>query len=322
MKSPFTDKEMKLEYEKRTWKFRGEEYDYIHTSWLCEDTGERFTIDDTDTAGFIQVTNQYRTKYGIPFTDEIVAVRKKYNISASKMSLILGFGANQWRHYEAGEVPSVSNGRMIRSIMNPDVFIDMVHSSRHILLPKDYEKIIRQSDVSPLHPEYQPTIFVCERGIYNGYGVLSTDRVKNVLLYVLMKCGDVFYTKMNKLLFYADFVAYRQLGISITGLSYKAIEFGPVPERWDRIYSSFEEISIEPRIIGDREGTILTTSVKPDTSLFTESELHILDEICSSLACYTSTELSELSHQEPAWIDNHHSSSRISYEYAYALKVL
>lgn len=322
MKSPFTDKEMKLEYEKRTWKFRGEEYDYIHTSWLCEDTGERFTTDDTDTAGFIQVTNQYRTKYGIPFTDEIVAVRKKYNISASKMSLILGFGANQWRHYEAGEVPSVSNGRMIRSIMNPDVFIDMVHSSRHILLPKDYEKIIRQSDVSPLHPEYQPTIFVCERGIYNGYGVLSTDRVKNVLLYVLMKCGDVFYTKMNKLLFYADFVAYRQLGISITGLSYKAIEFGPVPERWDRIYSSFEEISIEPRIIGDREGTILTTPVKPDTSLFTESELHILDEICSSLACYTSTELSELSHKEPAWIDNHHSSSRISYEYAYALKVL
>lgn len=322
MKSPFTDKEMKLEYEKRTWKFRGEEYDYIHTSWLCEDTGERFTTDDTDTAGFIQVTNQYRTKYGIPFTDEIVAVRKKYNISASKMSLILGFGANQWRHYEAGEVPSVSNGRMIRSIMNPDVFIDMVHSSRHILLPKDYEKIIRQSEVSPLHPEYQSTIFVCERGIYNGYGVLSTDRVKNVLLYVLMKCGDVFYTKMNKLLFYADFVAYRQLGISITGLSYKAIEFGPVPERWDRIYSSFEEISIEPRIIGDREGTILTTSVKPDTSLFTESELHILDEICSSLACYTSTELSELSHQESAWIDNHHSSSRISYEYAYALKVL
>lgn len=322
MKSPFTDKEMKLEYEKRTWKFRGEEYDYIHTSWLCEDTGERFTTDDTDTAGFVQVTNQYRTKYGIPFTDEIVAVRKKYNISASKMSLILGFGANQWRHYEAGEVPSVSNGRMIRSIMNPDVFIDMVHSSRHILQPKDYEKIIRQSDVSHLHSEYQPTIFVCERGIYNGYGVLSADRVKNVLLYVLMKCGDVFYTKMNKLLFYADFVAYRQLGISITGLSYKAIEFGPVPERWDRIYSSFEEISIEPRIIGDREGTILTTSVKPDTSLFTESELHILDEICSSLACYTSTELSELSHQELAWIDNHYSSSRISYEYAYALKVL
>jgi DNA-binding transcriptional regulator YiaG len=154
MRSPFTDKEMKLEYEKRTWKFRGEEYDYIHTSWLCEDTGERFTTDDTDTAGFIQVTNQYRTKYGIPFTDEIVAVRKKYNISASKMSLILGFGTNQWRHYEAGEVPSVSNGRMIRSIMNPDVFIDMVHSSKHILQPKDYEKIIRQSDVSPLHPEY------------------------------------------------------------------------------------------------------------------------------------------------------------------------
>ena len=160
------------------------------------------------------------------------------------------------------------------------------------------------------------------RGMENGFGPCSLDRLKNVMLLILEQCGNVFYTKMNKLLFYVDFLAFRDRGMSVTGLTYRALSYGPVPERWDRIYSSFDEISIEPRIIGDREGTILTTSVKPDTSLFTKSELHVLDEICSSLACYTSTELSELSHQEPAWIDNHYSSSRISYEYAYALKVL
>ena len=71
MKSPFTGKEMKLVYEKRTWKFRGEEYEYLHAAWRCEDTGEQFTTDESDTAGFIQVTNQYRAKYGIPYTEEI-----------------------------------------------------------------------------------------------------------------------------------------------------------------------------------------------------------------------------------------------------------
>ena len=83
MKSPFTGKEMKRIYEKRTWNFRGEEYEYHHLSWLCEDTGESFTTDESDTAAFVQVTNQYRAKYGIPYTDEIVAVRSRYGISAT-----------------------------------------------------------------------------------------------------------------------------------------------------------------------------------------------------------------------------------------------
>lgn len=46
MKSPFTGKEMKVVYELRTWNFRGEQYEYMHTAWLCEDTGEKFTTWD------------------------------------------------------------------------------------------------------------------------------------------------------------------------------------------------------------------------------------------------------------------------------------
>ena len=102
MKSPFTGEEMQMVYEKRTWDFRGEKYEYIHASWLCADTGERFTDDETDDAGYAQVTNQYRVKYGIPFTDEIISVRERYGLSAAKMAQILGFGINQWRHNEAG----------------------------------------------------------------------------------------------------------------------------------------------------------------------------------------------------------------------------
>ncbi|UKI44945.1 MAG: hypothetical protein L6U16_05850 [Porphyromonadaceae bacterium] len=141
MKSPFTGKEMMRIYEKRTWNFRGEQFEYYHTAWQCPDTGEQFTTDESDTAGFIQVTNQYRQKYGIPYTDEIIAVRNKYGISAAKMSLILGIGVNQYRLYEKGEVPSVSNGRMIRSIMNPKVMLDMIESSKHELSPQEYAKI-------------------------------------------------------------------------------------------------------------------------------------------------------------------------------------
>ena len=74
MKSPFTGKEMSIVYEDRLWKFRGEEFKYTHSAWLCADTGEMFTTEEMDDASYTQVTNQYRVKYGIPFTDEIIAV--------------------------------------------------------------------------------------------------------------------------------------------------------------------------------------------------------------------------------------------------------
>ena len=91
---------MKPVYEKRTWLFRGETFTFNHLSWRDEESGEAFTTDESDTAGYVQVTNQYREKYGIPYTDQIVDIRKRYGLSSSKMSLILGFGANQYRRYE------------------------------------------------------------------------------------------------------------------------------------------------------------------------------------------------------------------------------
>lgn len=329
MKSPFTGKEMTLVYEKRTWNFRGEQYEYVHAAWLCVDTGEKFTTDELDDADFVQVTNQYRAKYGIPFTDEIVAVREKYGLSAAKMSQILGIGTNQWRNYETGEVPNVSNGRMIRSIMDPKVFLNYVDSSKNILGEKEYNKLVLKSE--SLVDEFDKheivkydiaRIYQCERGTHNGFAQRSLDRLKNVLLYILNQCGEVFCTKMNKLLFYADFLAYRRLGMALTGLSYRAIEYGPVPERWDRVYSQFDEIVQEPRSYGDKEGCVLTSSISANTEIFTSEEIDVLNDVCSKFSNSSSSEMTRISHEENAWIDNKEGHKRIPFVSAFELKAI
>ena len=94
--------------EVRTATFRKEEYSYIHTGIIDED-GEMWTTTEMDEANIFHVYNQYRAKHGIPFPDEISGLREHYGLSAAKMSQILGFGINQYRMYEDGEVPSVSN---------------------------------------------------------------------------------------------------------------------------------------------------------------------------------------------------------------------
>ena len=329
MKSPFTGKDMKLVFEKSTWKFRGEVYEYMHSLWLCTDTGERFTTDETDDAGYRQVTNQYRAKYGIPYTDEIIAVRSRYGLSAAKMSLILGFGINQWRAYEDGEVPSVSNGRMIRSITNPAMFLNILDSAKYVLGDTEYAKI--QARVQELIEREQTIgvasyehkrLFMCERGEENGYGITSVAKVKSVILTILSQCGEVFCTKMNKLLFYIDFFAYRKYGMSLTGLTYRALPYGPVPERWDRIYGCFDEIALEPRIVGDKEGLLVVPVGKPDFALLSAEELEVITFICSRFMNCSAADISLISHKEDAWLDCHSDRRRIPYDYAFRLQAV
>lgn len=329
MKSPFTGKEMKRVYEKRTWNFRGEQYEYEHIAWLCEDSGEQFTDDESDTAGFVQVTNQYRAKYGIPYTDEIIAVRQRYGISAAKMSLILGVGINQYRLYEQGEVPSVSNGRMIRSIMNPKVMLEMVESSKNELSVSEYEKIISKvqaiiasSETYKIEQYEIRRIFNTPRGADNGYAQLSLNRLRNIMLYILNRCDEVWCTKMNKLLFYTDFISYRERGMAMTGLSYRAIDFGPVPERWDRVYSEFPEVRQELRQVGDFVGSVLIASEESDYSMFTDAELKVLDSICTHFSKMSSREISRISHDEDAWLNHHDKREHIPFDDAYMIKAI
>ena len=326
MKSPITGGRMTLEWEWREMEFRKETWRVMFPYYKCADTGEQFTTTDSDGVWLAQVRNQYCRKYGIPYMDEIVAVRERYGLSAAKMSAILGFGPNQWRKYEQEEVPNVSNGRMIRSIMNPQVFLDMVDSAREVLTDREYEKIrtrVQQlvADSDRYHIEQYETkrVFAVARGPENGYGQLSLTRLKNVMLFVLERSDEVWTTKMNKLLFYIDFMAYRERGMAITGLSYRAIDFGPGPERGERVYSQFDEVRQETRAVGDFEGNVLTADVKADKSVFSAEELELMERVCRELGGCSSRMLSDMSHQEKGWIENHQQHAMIPFEDAFAL---
>lgn len=329
MKSPFTGKEMKRTWEKRTWEFRGEQFEHMHTGWVCEDTGERFTTDESDTASYIQVTNQYRAKYGIPYTDEIIEIRNKYGLSAAKMSQLLGIGINQYRKYEQGEVPSVSNGRLIRSIMNPKVMLDMIESSKGELNELEYKKLTQRIDkiiennIDYKMQQYETKrIFSSTRSIENGYANISLKKLKNIMIAILERSKDVWCTKMNKLLFYVDFLSYRERGMAMTGLTYRAIDYGPVPERWDKIYSQFDEIQQELLHIGDYEGTILRSTTKIEEGVLTEEELNIINMVCNKLGNCSSREISKISHDESAWKNHHKQLERIPFSEAFNLVYL
>lgn len=326
IKSPYTGKPMRTLYEPDTWKLRGEVYNYIRISFEDTDNGERFSTTESDTVGYNQVTNQYRKRHGIPFTDEIIALRKRYGLSASKMSEVLGFGANQWRLYETGELPGDSNGKMIRSAMNPKVMLDIVKHSKSQFSDRDYIKLTTKiQNVIEQHASYHKEnsdierLFSTERGEWNGYAPQSTARLKNLLLCVLDKFGETFKTQMNKLLFYIDFLSYRERGIAISGLGYMAIEFGPIPQKYERVYSEFDEVEQVPKMIHDYEGCVLLAGAKADMSLFSEAERQIIDEVCDHFKGCSARQMSKISHQEPVWKNHVAAKEQLPFNEAFTL---
>ena len=59
-------------------------------------------------------------------------------------------------------------------------------------------------------------------------------RFAELMLYISQKSKDdpkFGATKLNKLLFYSDFLAYANLGDSITGFEYQKLEHSPGPRR-------------------------------------------------------------------------------------------
>lgn len=126
MKSPITGKEMKLIKERRSMDFRKETFEVVFHYYKCEESGEQFTTTSMDEVNMNQVYHQYRDRFNIPFPDEITRIREKYGLSAAKMSEILGFGVNSYRQYEAGEMPSIANAKLIQMAEDPKTFIGMV----------------------------------------------------------------------------------------------------------------------------------------------------------------------------------------------------
>lgn len=300
--------------EIRTAIFRKEEFQYIHTG-IIDESGETWTTTELDEANIFQVYNQYRAKHGIPFPDEIIGLRRHYGLSAAKMAQILGFGINQYRMYEDGEVPSISNARVIIASREKAVFMSFLEASKADMSESEYNRI--KSKVDGTQGDF---ILRGKPSEYTGFRSLSDEKITAVVQSLLSRMGATFVTKMNKLLFYADFINYKRHGYGITGLTYRALQFGPAPTDWAKIYSSLPNVDMEEYIYSSGQSGIRlkSKSAEPEDVL-DEKEKNVIEDVCRLFHDANAGEISNISHLEKGWIDNHATHSEISYQDAFVL---
>lgn len=327
MKSPLTGGRVKEVCTSEIKSFRKEDFRVHVRYYVCEDTGEQFTTTEQDTLQFNDLYAQYRLKHGIPFPDEIRKIRLKYGLNYSQISKILGFGANQYAKYEAGEVPSESNGKMIAAIEDKDVLLRLLKNCKSSFQSSEYDRILtaviksreRVDEFGSLHE----IIFTDNtRSVYNGYGNKDIAGLFDMVRYIVAKHGEIFPTKLNKLMFYADFCNYRDTGQSISGLQYRALNFGPVPEHYATIYDNVP--GLDKRLVETHGmvGTLLTCSAEASFDGLSDVEKKTIDKVVDRLKPLGVSEIIDASHKETCWKTYSSTHSLIPYDEAFELQLI
>jgi antitoxin SocA-like protein len=141
-----------------------------------------------------------------------------------------------------------------------------------------------------------------------GKPVENDKRFKELVLYVSQKCANdptFGATKLNKILFYADFLAYANLGEPITGFEYQKLRWGPAPRRLIPVQAEMierGELVLQPvHLLGGKIQKRTINLRNPDLSVFKAEEIALVDEVIEALQSARAEAVSELSHRLVGW---------------------
>lgn len=127
-------------------------------------------------------------------------------------------------------------------------------------------------------------------------------RLKEAILYVCKKSNEMERfgaIKLNKILWRADFRAYYDRQIPVTGRQYQRIALGPAPVEMPPLINELlrdELLEIKPTDVGGFMEKRHIALADPVTNLFSREDLDYLDEAINHYWRMTGTETSDESH--------------------------
>lgn len=151
------------------------------------------------------------------------------------------------------------------------------------------------------------------------------QKLRNLLLYILEKIGgrpNLGETVLYKLLYFCDYDHYEKTGKSITSLTYRKLQFGPVPQQsqFNPVVEDMldhEEMRKFPQPYHGKEQIRYVALTEPDVRLFSPEELRTIDNVLGRLGHMNAVEIEEYVHGDIPWAATSHQGS-IDYQLVHA----
>jgi putative zinc finger/helix-turn-helix YgiT family protein len=288
----------------------------------CKECGDEVLNPELSPDPFELAYKEYRHKHSLLQPEEISTWRKANHLNQNELAKLIGIGIATLNRYENGALQNESHEKLLRLVMDSSNLYKLIEKSEGVFT-LEKKKQLRQKllESGEMKNSFDDTIIFnlgsAEKNIFNGFRKLDLNKLYNLILY-FTKNGE-FKTKLNKLLFYTDFKHFKEYLVSVTGLKYAHLPYGPVPDNYEMYYASMlsaglAEIKEDFNYNGypvERFKAIKN----PELNVFSPSELRIMASVMEIFKDYSAIRIEEISHEEAGYKQTKNSEI-ISYEYA------
>jgi len=288
---------------------RGEDTRVLARVAVCPQCGVDMSVEELDDAALVAAFNLYREHHGLMSPEEMRALRHRYGLGVRPFSLLLGWGEITLHRYETGSLQDAAHEATLRLAENPANVRVLLTANGHKLTARQRARLesrLSAIEAGAVAAEGLKDAFVAreEQDTYSGWVPMQVSKVREMILH-FASLPDMYETKLNKLLFYADFSHFKYSGVSISGASYLAFPYGPVLRDCPRVEEDLlegGELIADERFFSDGgSGTVFAAGREADLTVFSAKERATLVRVAKHLGSKSSRELSEMSHAESAW---------------------
>ena len=308
--------------------FKNERVKFNAIYEYCSDTEEYTQTEEMIKINDLAFKDAYRKKVNLLTSTEIIGIREKYGISQKDFSEILGWGKATITRYENHQVQDVAHDDILRKIdSDPNWFLSLLNRAKDKLTEKAFTKYLEQAK----------EIFNCNKNAYlidsinavyaelqddnmlTGGSRLNLKKVTEEINYLSQNVQSLHKVKLMKMLWYSDALNYKRYGISITGLTYRALPMGAVPEGYEQIVL-LDGVCYDEILYGDN----IAYKFKPVEGFkmteLTGEEIATIDEVIRQFGNMKTEEIVHTMHEEDAYKCTE-SNCLISYKFSEMLSI-
>ena len=320
--------ETRIISRQETYEVYGEQITVEAQILICSECGEELFCEELDSATLNKAYNEYRRRHKLLMPDEIKKIREQYGLSQRSFSKLLNWGDKTIFRYENGSIQDKAHNSLLLFLKDPENMRSYITDNEVVLNEKQKQKLMQTID--NLEKEKNTSnkllfdIFFsdvpCEE---NGFKGFDYEKLCAMVLFFAHKSSGVLKTKLMKLLNYSDMIFYKENGLSISGLKYAHLPYGPVPDNFDMILGKMaaDHIAhIEVFYDGAYENHQVVPECDVPEGVLSDEEIEVLTRIYEKFKNFGSAEISNYSHKETGYKATK-TGQIISYAYAKDIKL-
>ena len=316
--------ETKVITKRESYDVCGESIEVDAQILVCAECGEEFYCEELDNATLIRAYNEYRRRHKLLLPEEIKKIREQYGLSQRSFAKLLNWGDKTICRYENGSIQDKAHNSLLLFLREPENMRTYLTENEIVLDGRQKAKLLDTVDKLEQDKEYRAgrrffeIFFSRIPSEENGFKGFDYEKLCAMVLFFAHKSTGLLKTKLMKLLNYSDMVFYKENGISISGLKYAHLPYGPVPDNFDIILGKMAAdhlAHIEVIYDGAYEKHQVVPECDVPEGVLSDSEVEMLNRIYEKFKSFGSVEISDYSHKEKGY-NATKTGQIISYAYA------